>query len=115
MFSSLEGIFLALSDRDFYMVVALCCLCAVFLRELIQSTIISITLIPFFVLGAVVTLHVMRKGAVLIDAGNDGQIVAATALGVTLTFLVLAVIFDLFLGVTDWRLRRMMQKRFGKN
>lgn len=115
MFSSIQSLFLTMPDRDLYMIIALCCAFALLLREFIPSFLVSLALIPFLILGSVVALFALRKGGVMIDAGNDGQIVIATGLGVTVTFLVLAIIFDVILGVTDWRVRSMMKRRFGKS
>ncbi|MEO1280768.1 MAG: hypothetical protein AAFR75_00695 [Pseudomonadota bacterium] len=115
MLDQFYKMFLLISERDLYMIIALCSISAVFLREIIQSTLISVSVIPAFVVGSIVTLSLFRQNSILVQAGDDNQIVVASALGVTLSFLILAIIFDLILGLTDWRVRSMMKRRQKKD
>lgn len=111
MTDTIYKIFMMVTERDMYLILAICCLCALMLREILGSTLVAVVVIPFFAASSIVLLYVFRDFKILVEAGDDNQLVAATGLGVTIAFIVLAIFFDLILGVTDWRVRRMVKGR----
>lgn len=111
MMDSVNNILVVVGDRDIYLVLALCTLCALMLRELIGSTLTAVAMIPCFWAVSLYVLYFFRKHQVLVSVGEDQQVVAASGIGVTLAFISLALIFDLLLGVTDWRVRSMLKRR----
>ncbi|MEO1205064.1 MAG: hypothetical protein AAFV45_01910 [Pseudomonadota bacterium] len=115
MLEQLYKMFLLISDRDLYMIIALCSIVAVFLREIIHSFWISAGVIPFFVCGSIITLGLFRQNSILVQAGDDNQIVVAMAVGTTLTFLLLCFIYQMTLSLTDFRVRWMMNRRAKKD
>ncbi|MEL7049822.1 MAG: hypothetical protein AAFO75_12870 [Pseudomonadota bacterium] len=106
--------FLLISDRDLYLIISVCCICAILLREIIQSVLVSMVLVAPFIAGSILTLHAFRKNSWLVDAGDDIQIVAASAAGVTITFILIAFIFDFLLGLTDMQVKWMLRRRLKK-
>lgn len=112
MIDSVINMFLLVDTSDQLIIALLCLVCGFILREIMDCTWMMMAgfVLPFFV-GAVIMLHVFRQEKILMVGAEEIQVLAAAAVGIATTFILLGALYRIYSMFTDAQIEMMQKAR----
>jgi len=105
------NIWSSIDATDLYLMLALCVVAALLVREFLGNMLLAMSFVPPFVLSSLVVHYVFLKNGIFFSTSGDRALIAATGIGIILAFIVVMMLIDFIQSFTDLRVRRLIRRR----